>query len=132
MAAKKEPEFKFSVRKLKEFEERVKDRVGQWHKGTAMAMMSVGEEWMTEAKKRTPVDTGALRASGHVQGPEEIGDTMIVKLVFGGPSADYAMDVHENLDAYHRVGQAKYLESVILERKGTYVAEVKRYLVSRK
>jgi hypothetical protein len=70
---------------------------------------------MTEAKKRTPVDTGALRASGHVKPARRYGKDISVSLEFGGPSAPYAVYVHENLEAFHKVGQAKYLESVLLE-----------------
>ena len=46
------------------------------------------------------------------------------KLVFGGPSADYAAAVHENLTAKHRVGQAKFLESVVKERRGRLAQEL--------
>ncbi len=70
---------------------------------------------MTEAKQRTPVDTGALRASGTVFAPEVIGRLVRVTLGFGGVAAPYAAIVHEDLDAHHPVGQAKYLESTLLE-----------------
>src|SRR3954469_25246280 len=80
----------------------VKDPAGR-------ALRSVGEVWMTEAKKNTPVHTGVLRASGHVVGPTKVGDYWQVKLVFGGPAAPYAWDVHENLRMFHRTGSAKYL-----------------------
>lgn len=89
-----------------------------------MALKEVGEVWMTEAKKRTPADTGTLRTSGHVQGPDNRGMETEVRLVFGGPAAPYAAVVHENLTAHHPSGQAKYLESVVLERKNTLAAEV--------
>lgn len=88
------------------------------------ALRSVGEVWMTEAKKRTPVDTGILRSSGHVVGPEVSGDAITVTLVFGGPAASYAIYVHENLTARHKVGQSKYLESVVLERRAKLAQEV--------
>jgi hypothetical protein len=38
-----------------------------------------------------------------------------VRMAFGGPAAPYAIKVHEDLEAFHRVGQAKFLESVLLE-----------------
>ena len=88
------------------------------------ALRSVGEVWMTEAKRRCPVDTGTLRSSGHVQGPTVQGHEIIVRLVFGGPAASYAAIVHENLTAHHDVGQAKYLESVIAERGRQLTKEV--------
>lgn len=92
------------------------------------ALRSVGEVWMTEAKKRCPVDKGVLRSSGHVQGPIRSGNNIIVKLVFGGPSAGYARVVHENLTAKHKVGQAKYLESVVLERRNRLTHEVVAFI----
>jgi hypothetical protein len=70
---------------------------------------------MTEAKRRTPVDTGALRASGLVNKPEVLDRDIKVTLQFGGPSAGYAVYVHENLEAFHKRGQAKFLESTLLE-----------------
>ena len=45
-------------------------------------------------------------------------------LVFGGSSVDYAAAVHENLSAAHNVGQAKYLESVVMERRGRLAQEL--------
>ena len=33
----------------------------------------------------------------------------------GGPAAPYAVVVHEDLEAFHPTGQAKYLESTIMQ-----------------
>lgn len=95
----------------------------------ARALRSIGEVWMTLAKRRTPVDTGVLRSSGHVRGPEKIGTVWQVVLIFGGPAAPYARTVHENLTARHKVGQAKYLESVVLERRPTFAREIATMLI---
>lgn len=77
----------------------------------------VGELWMGEyVKPRTPVLTGALRSSEFVDGPDYTTKVIEVTLNAGGPAAPYAWFVHENLDAVHPVGQAKYMESVIFER----------------
>ncbi len=70
---------------------------------------------MAESKKRVPVDTGALRDSGFVDKPEFDGNKLSVKFGYGGGDVDYAIVVHEDLQAIHKVGQAKYLESVIME-----------------
>lgn len=70
---------------------------------------------MTESKKRVPVDTGTLRSSGHVVKPATVGNRTTVDLVYGGAAEEYAIIVHEDLDAFHKVGQAKYLESVLME-----------------
>lgn len=79
------------------------------------ALRQEAEIEMTESKQRVPVDTGALRASGHVQPVRDEGGTLSVTLAYGGPSVDYAVTVHEDLEAFHRVGEAKYLENVLKE-----------------
>ena len=73
------------------------------------------EKIMTEAKMRTPVDTGALRASGVVMPPVVYAG--IIKSVgqFGGVSVDYALKVHEDLAVIHNVGRSKYYESASLD-----------------
>lgn len=68
-----------------------------------------GEGIMAQSKQLVPVDKGTLRASGHVQLPERLGNRIVVTLGFGGPAAPYAISVHENLQAFHPVGTAKYL-----------------------
>lgn len=52
-----------------------------------------------------PVDTGALRSTGYVKPAQDF-----VELGYGGPAAPYALVVHEDLEAHHTVGSAKYLE----------------------
>ena len=100
----------------------------------AAALYKEAQIEMTEAKKRTPVDTGALRNSGRVEKPKVTEGEISVRMAFGGLSggagtggqgvfrdtSHYAIHVHENLDAFHKVGQAKYLESVLNE-SGKYL-----------
>lgn len=75
-----------------------------------------------------PVDTGALRASSYVTQPRVEGSVIRVELGYGGPAAQinpksgepasgYALYVHENLEAHHPVGQAKYLEVPFLQAR---------------
>jgi hypothetical protein len=112
----------------------VDSKIGKLPEKIPMALRSVGETYMTEAKRRTPVyhgplrQGGTLRASGHVQGPHGSGRSSSVRLVFGGPAAPYAVFVHERLHARHTVGQAKYLESVVVERRSSLGADVARFL----
>jgi Bacteriophage HK97-gp10, putative tail-component len=89
------------------------------------ALREEAEIEMTEAKQRTPVRTGALRASGHVEGPFATGDVEVL-LIFGNAAVDYAAYVHENLEAHHAVGQAKFLESVLTESAPYFAARVAR------
>lgn len=86
--------------------------VGLYREGLGIMAASVG---------LVPVDTSALRSSGYVLPPEFQHDGVVVYLGYGGPAAkinpktgestdSYALYVHENLDAFHKVGTAKYLE----------------------
>ena len=92
----------------------------------ARALEAEAEIEMTEAKRRTPVDTGALRASGHVKPARRHGREISVTLAFGGPAAPYAVYVHEDLDAYHPTGEAKFLERTINESAPHMAARVAR------
>lgn len=65
----------------------------------------------TKAQELTPVDTGALRASGDVIQYLQTPHSVVGEISFGGPAADYAIYVHERLDVRHEVGQAKFLEA---------------------
>lgn len=80
----------------------------------------------TECKRRTPVDTGALVNSEHVEGPEISAGQVSTKIVAGGPAAPYALIVHEDLDALHKVGQAKFIESTLNESAPSLAARVAR------
>ncbi len=86
------------------------------------------EQVMTRAKELCPVDTGTLRSSGHVSDPAINNGVMEVTLGFGGPAGSgnhagesngddfvYAEYVHENLAAHHTNGQAKFLETPLME-----------------
>lgn len=75
---------------------------------------------MTQSKELCPVATGALHASGYVAQPERDGDVMRVELGYGGPATKinpktgqptdtYAIIVHEDLEAFHKVGMAHFL-----------------------
>lgn len=94
----------------------------------AAAIYQEGQIEMTESKRRCPVWNpsvpippghvpGSLRASGHVHEPVRSGRNISVELSYGGPSVDYAVHVHENPDAFHAIGQWKYLESVLNESR---------------
>jgi hypothetical protein len=59
----------------------------------------------------TPIDTGALRASGGVSAPQEFPQGVGVDIFYGGPAAPYALFVHEIQSNYHNPPtKAKYLE----------------------
>jgi hypothetical protein len=107
--------------KLKRFGNKFPDEVGR-------ALFQESQVELTEVKRRTPVDRGNLRSSEHVVGPVIInqGGSRLVYclIVAGGPSAPYAVYVHEDPDAFHKVGQWKYIESVIMESRQYMAARV--------
>lgn len=110
------PELAAKLQKLqREFPERFKS-----------ALYQEAQIEMTEAKRRTPVwnpdrkvpyghTPGSLRASGQVHEPERHGGNITVELSFGNELVDYAVYVHEDLEAFHATGEAKFLESTLME-----------------
>jgi hypothetical protein len=81
---------------------------------------------MTESKKRVPVRYGILKNSGHVEKPKNIGGRISVELGYGGAAEAYAIYVHEDLEAMHENGEAKFLESVLNESGPHFAARVGR------
>lgn len=75
-----------------------------------------------ESMKRTPVDVrkggsggGTLRDSHETSAPYYKGKFLNVDISVGGPAAPYAVVQHEDMSFLHKVGQAKFLESTIME-----------------
>lgn len=106
-------------RRLQQLAQRIPNEV-------ARALYEEAQIERTESMRRTPVDTGALRGSHHVTGPEIRGREISVTIEVGGAAAPYAIQVHEDLSAFHRVGQAKFLESTILESAPFFASRVAR------
>jgi hypothetical protein len=86
----------------------------QFEKSLERGATKFGQVEVTEMKRRTPVQFGPLRDSGLFNLRWE-GNTLILEWTFGGVTANYAVYVHEDLEAFHKVGQAKYVESVTNE-----------------
>jgi hypothetical protein len=84
--------------------------------GAAMgaALYLEAERIMADSRPLVPVDTGALRASGHVRPAVEGANRVSVIFGYGGPAKKYAVPQHQRTDYRHRVGQAKYLSEPTL------------------
>jgi hypothetical protein len=113
------------IAKLKRFADKYPDHV-------AKALYQEAQIEATEMKRRTPVDTtpnaphpGNLRNSIHVLEPERRGRTISVTIATGA-QAPYAIFVHENPDAYHPVGEWKFMESVINESRSHMADRIAR------
>ena len=102
-----------------EFSKFLRETPGVVVKDVEAALYQEGQNVMGVSKRRTPVDQGPLRASGHAKRPKTEGGKTTVVLAYG---TDYAVYVHEVVSrrvtsgpVYHKVGQAKFLESAINE-----------------
>lgn len=86
------------------------------------ALYAEAEIEMAESKRRVPVDTGVLRGSSFVEEPTTDGRTHSVVMGYGGAASAYAVVVHEDMDAFHPVGEAKFLEGPLRE-SAPYLAD---------
>ena len=115
------------VAKLRQIAAKFPDRV-------AAALYQEAQIEVTEMKRRTPVDVnyehgripphpGNLRASIFAEEPKRSGRRISVT-VATGVQAPYAVYVHENPDAIHPVGQARFMASVIDESRSFMAARI--------
>jgi hypothetical protein len=75
-------------------------------------LYSEANEAFNKSQDLVPVDTGRLKSSGRVEMPVVTGNNVVVQIAYG---TEYALPVHENLEAYHASPtQAKYLEQPVL------------------
>lgn len=82
-------------------------------KVAARALRHEAQEAFAHSQDEVPVDTGALKASGRIRpeiGVLQSGNEVYVELTYGGSATAYSIYVHENLQASHPHGKAKYLE----------------------
>lgn len=92
---------------VKEIVKRLHTVAGETAKGMEKGLVKAGAFLLRESQKIVPVDTGALKNSGFVRKDGEGFKTDVTV----GYTMEYAIYVHENLDARHARGkQAKYLE----------------------
>lgn len=78
----------------------VKDEIFKAIKKSVLAVQG-------EARRRSPVDTGRLRASIETKQYESVLEGQVYTGV------RYAVAVHENLRARHKVGEAKFLTNAV-------------------
>lgn len=103
------------IKGLVEMDRKIKDLARKFPEQFAEAQF---EETMIEAEecvKRCPVKTGTLAGTIHATRPAIKGNSIRTTITAGGPRAPYAVYVHENLEARHPVGQAKFIESTLYE-----------------
>jgi hypothetical protein len=86
--------------------------------GLAKGLYSEANIAFNESQILVPVDTSALKGSGHVTLPQITHEAVEVTIAYGGPATSYAIYVHERIYApsgkkvYHRPPtRAKFLET---------------------
>lgn len=102
--------FTFQLKNIKKFNKKL-NKIQQRMMGTVLEkhLFQEGEGIMAQSKEMVPVNVGTLRSSGHVQLPKRTVNQVSVTMGYGGPAAGYAVKVHEDMQAFHKVGGAKYL-----------------------
>ncbi len=77
----------------------------------AAALFQEGQVERLEVIESTPRKFGALRASIILRGPFRKGIRIWVIMQAGGPTTTYAAIVHFDLEAFHEVGDALYIQN---------------------
>lgn len=111
-------------------------------KAIAQELYAFGQDVIAASLPLVPVATGALRGSAYAAEPRMEGTHILEELGYGGvatkinpetgePSSEYAVYVHENLEAHHKVGQAKYLSTPFDEMAPQLGARLKERVPQR-
>lgn len=83
-------------------------------KALGQALYREGALAFAASQREVPVDTGILKNSGVLSRPYLDGGYLVVDISYGGAAADYALTVHEDMEARHNEGtKAKYLEDPV-------------------
>lgn len=104
-----------TLRGWTEMSQKLKNFAKKYPKVVGRALRDELKIEMKESMRRTPVATGALRDSHELLGPEYGPGTRIAASISVGANLEYAVRVHEMVELHHRVGQAKFLESTLME-----------------
>jgi hypothetical protein len=93
----------------------------------------VGAALLELTQPHVPVKKGKLKASGRFTTLVSASRSDIgIRLVYGGPTAPYAVQVHENLQAHHRNGEAKFVERPLMAKKPEIAGDIARELSLRR
>lgn len=86
------------------------------------AVVDSAEDLVAKSMANTPVDTGTLRASEHVDSVQETASSVTATVATGG-EADYAIYVHEG--TYKMAGRP-FLSQALIDNQAAYVEAIKR------
>ena len=122
----------FKIRNVSTLRAELNDRERLAPKLLAGALTEEAETILRKSRRLVPVDTGTLRASGHVKPPETKGDQIIVRMGYGGAASAYALVQHERTDYVHPgQGQAHYLSQPANEAASGFSQRVARRIRRR-
>lgn len=124
-------EFTFSRQELNTFAARCEFAIRNIDRGTKKATIAAAEEIMNESKRQVPKLTKTLLSSAFYEVTRRTdtaattwayeallgygGNGDPINPVTGKPASYYMVAVHEDLDAFHPVGKAKFLEDPVRE-----------------
>lgn len=89
---------------------------------TAAGVLKAGLYVQARAMPETPVEYGKLRASA-VTTADMVNGNPVAVVAY---TAAYAPFVHENMEARHPVGKAKFLEATVMQEKDAIVRIIAR------
>lgn len=116
--------FSFDKKSLDDFNSQCNIAISKLGNGSRKALVAACNEIMDESMAQVPVDTTTLMLSAfwEVTGDYKTGWNAV--LGYGGngdpvnpktgkPASSYALAVHEDLNAHHSIGKAKFLEDPV-------------------
>ena len=97
-------------------------QIGQIQGANEQGLRAAALVVQREAQKKTPVDTGNLKNSAYTDSEGGKHPAAVI-----GYQAAYAPFVHEDLEARHTNGEAKFLEKALNENQGRILKIVQRH-----
>lgn len=91
--------------------------IAKGQQAVTQAVGKAAEDLQGRSQAVTPVDTGTLKASIHVEGPASSGNSVEARVATGGEASEYAIYVHEGTS---RMGAYKYIERPLLQMVPVY------------
>ena len=99
----------------------ISDQIERMDKVTMKGLLEAGLLVQGVAQGRTPVDTGNLKGTAYTRKAQN-GDLSVEV----GYTADYALVVHEDMEAHHENGQAKFLTSTLHDEESRVLNIISR------
>ena len=101
------------IKGLAQYKKRASDLDRSWSKHASQQLQAGANQVLQDSNSQVPVDTGNLRQSGKVV-MEETPRKITAEIEY---TEDYAVFVHENLEARHTNGNAKFLQNAIVKNR---------------